>query len=303
MKRRIVKQGNSTLTISLPSSWVKQHALKHKDEIDVSERDDGLFITTSVKGEPKHISINFKGFNENLILRYLTFLYKQGFEDVELNFSEYTLTKKRERISTLRFIQETVHNLIGWEIVEQKQRYCRIRDLTGVVEDEFEKMLTRIVVSSHTLILSLNDFMKKKISLDEILYQHEVIVRFTNYCHRLLNKKTQEKGLVYYNFIFDLKFIADILTYLAREMHEANLEMTDTDKRILSNTIELSELFQKTYYKFDNDKLTEMILKRREIYDIINKVKYKRKSLFILRISSMLALMSNLIENLLAIRI
>ena len=52
MIRKIIKQGHNTLTMTLPSNWVKKFNLTPGDEIDLSERDNGLFITTE-----KHNSI------------------------------------------------------------------------------------------------------------------------------------------------------------------------------------------------------------------------------------------------------
>jgi len=44
MKRKIIKQGHNTLTITLPSEWVKKLNLNAGDEIEVYERDSGLVI-------------------------------------------------------------------------------------------------------------------------------------------------------------------------------------------------------------------------------------------------------------------
>ena len=46
MKRKIIKQGHNTLTITLPSDWVKRFNLQGGNEIDLIEKDNGLFLTT-----------------------------------------------------------------------------------------------------------------------------------------------------------------------------------------------------------------------------------------------------------------
>ena len=46
MKRRIVKQGHNTHTITLPSQWVKLNNLKSGQELDVVEQENRLIITT-----------------------------------------------------------------------------------------------------------------------------------------------------------------------------------------------------------------------------------------------------------------
>ena len=44
MKRKIVKHGPISLTVSLPSKWVKKRNLKAGDEVEVEEHNNGLFI-------------------------------------------------------------------------------------------------------------------------------------------------------------------------------------------------------------------------------------------------------------------
>ena len=303
MKRRIVKQGNSTLTISLPASWTKQQDLKDKDEVDVEERDEGLYIGARKLPAPRSISVDLTGFNNNLIRRYLYSLYKQGYEEIELTFSDFTVDKNNKKIDTLRYIQEIVNHLFGVEIVDQKKNFCRIKDLTGVLEDEFDRMLSRIIFSLSTIFSSFKDFLKKGLTNEDILYQHEVIEKFSIYCHRLLNKRIHPKATIYYNFIFDLKFSADILGYLSREIYEKRIKVTEQDINIFKQVSDIFDRFFKLYHKFDKEKLMDIVVTRRKIYDEINQVKFKSYALLVIRLSTLLGLMANLTENLLEIKI
>ena len=46
MKRRIVKQGAATMTISLPAPWIKKFGLKEGDELNIEEKGKLIEITT-----------------------------------------------------------------------------------------------------------------------------------------------------------------------------------------------------------------------------------------------------------------
>ena len=46
MKRKIVKQGAATMTVSLPTSWIKKFDLRQGDSIDVQEIGKSLVMTT-----------------------------------------------------------------------------------------------------------------------------------------------------------------------------------------------------------------------------------------------------------------
>ena len=37
MKRKIVKQGKATMTVSLPSKWIKNNNINNADEVDIEE--------------------------------------------------------------------------------------------------------------------------------------------------------------------------------------------------------------------------------------------------------------------------
>ena len=46
MKRKLVSQGRATLTISLPSKWLKTFGLKAGDDIDIEEKGADLIVKT-----------------------------------------------------------------------------------------------------------------------------------------------------------------------------------------------------------------------------------------------------------------
>ena len=53
MKRKLVKQGTTTLMISLPSKWLKNNALNKGDEIEISDDQNGLIITKGAAKQQK----------------------------------------------------------------------------------------------------------------------------------------------------------------------------------------------------------------------------------------------------------
>ncbi len=44
MKRKVSLHGPSTLTVSLPSKWVKKYCIKKGDELDIEEKNSTLII-------------------------------------------------------------------------------------------------------------------------------------------------------------------------------------------------------------------------------------------------------------------
>ena len=53
MKRKIIKQGHNTLTVTLPADWANRMKLGAGDEIDLSEKGNSLSLTTEKKDEKR----------------------------------------------------------------------------------------------------------------------------------------------------------------------------------------------------------------------------------------------------------
>src|SRR3989338_5912601 len=86
MKRKVVKQGAATLTISLPSKWGKKFDLKNGDELNLEEQGDALIVTNknikSLKQRQIDISDLFPLINIALVKAY-----QHGHEEIKLVYN------------------------------------------------------------------------------------------------------------------------------------------------------------------------------------------------------------------------
>ena len=87
MKRKVIKQGNGTLTITLPKQWTNRVGLKGGDEIDISEREkSGLLINLESTHKSRSIRMNIK---DNDVLRsVLGEIYGAGYDKVIINLEK-----------------------------------------------------------------------------------------------------------------------------------------------------------------------------------------------------------------------
>ncbi|MDP7323990.1 MAG: AbrB/MazE/SpoVT family DNA-binding domain-containing protein [Candidatus Woesearchaeota archaeon] len=53
MKRKVNLVGINTLTVSLPSKWVKEHNIRKGDELEMRSENDSLIIGGSYKTQKK----------------------------------------------------------------------------------------------------------------------------------------------------------------------------------------------------------------------------------------------------------
>src|SRR3989344_7771940 len=84
MKRRLVLHGPSTLTISLPSDWVKRFNIEKGKELNLEEHGRNLIISTeSTNFEQKQIDIENL---ERVGKSYITSSYRQGYDEIEFTY-------------------------------------------------------------------------------------------------------------------------------------------------------------------------------------------------------------------------
>ena len=71
MKRKLVSQGRATLTISLPSKWLKTFALKAGDEVDIEEKGAELILKTEKGVTIEKTEVDVKEFGTQLLEKVL----------------------------------------------------------------------------------------------------------------------------------------------------------------------------------------------------------------------------------------
>src|SRR3989344_2387350 len=135
MKRKVILQGPTTLTFSLPSVWVKKFGVAKGDELNVEEQGRELRINFDKEPIALKKELNVGSF-ERLGKSYITSLYRAGYDEISLSYL---------RDEYLETIQKTISNdTAGFEIIKQDGKNCVIKDLTGHSRDEFDNAIRRI---------------------------------------------------------------------------------------------------------------------------------------------------------------
>ncbi|MEA2036469.1 MAG: AbrB/MazE/SpoVT family DNA-binding domain-containing protein [Nanoarchaeota archaeon] len=274
MKRRVIQIAESTQLISLPRKWALQHGIKKGDELEITERENEITVSTDKGYEVNKIELNVDQL-DIMIPRFIHALYKKGADEIKFTFSS-----KEE----MRLIQQALgKEAVGFEITNQGTNFCEIKHVSGELED-FDTVLKRtflllISMSEQTLdSLKKNDFG----FLPNIAFLEEANNRFTTTCRRLINKKGITKyhpiGPIYY-IIEDLENLADEYKYMCN--HVDNLHRRDkySKKRVGNNVIKSFEdvhkmlkEFYDIFYKFDKKKLVDISKKRKQIISNLNDI-------------------------------
>jgi phosphate uptake regulator len=258
MKRALIKQGQSSLTVSLPASWIKKFNLKGGDEISLIEDERNLVISTKENFISKKSKIDVSGLRETFLWVYLSNLYVRGDDEIEINFS----TRKE-----FDMIVGITNSLIGFAVVEQGKNYCVLKDISGTSEDSFDALLRRIFLLTIMMAEEGYELLSKDEikNIPEISERDEQVNKLVNFCLRMLNKKGHSdfrKTPIYTTIIYMLEQISDEYTRMFRYMAEpVPKRMLFIFKRVIS----LNKDFQKLFYGFNQELASKMLTERDNI--------------------------------------
>ena len=229
-KRKIVRQGESTLMISLPFRWVKKNELKKGDEVDISDEENILKISSKIQGIKNEKEINILDFKDHTIKTILINSYLSGFDKIKINYSH----KK-----TINVINDILRNdLIGFEIIKSNDKSCEIENVTEPAKEQFENILSRLIINIERLydITYSNIESEKKEYLDLEIK----ILQYYNFCIRSINKYNKNPdpiNLFLYELIKGQREIFNILNLLDKNK-------TKTDKIVIELLKESKNLFE-----------------------------------------------------------
>jgi len=300
MKRKIIKQGHNTLTITLPSDWVKRFNLKAGEEISLLEKDNGLFLTTEKINNPSEIEINVENLSIPLIWKHVSSAYREGYDKIKVKFSPNTTYDspygffahyiidpafaQKRKLSPQEFFQLLIDRFIGFEIMEERDDFCILKQIGQSTSKEFDNSLRRIFL----LLLYISEGIIKDVEkgsksfLDNVHNVDIQVDKFHDFCTRVLNKTEFEQPLktsLIFTLIYLLELVGDEFKHLAIQLRKKDAK--DVNSKKISNSLdfinEQLKIFYELYYKYDKEKLIALLeMNEKFTSDEINKKnKYK----------------------------
>lgn len=300
MKRRIIKQGHNTLTVTLPSDWVKRLNLKSGDELDVIENENSLIINGFEKNKEKCAKIDTSDFTIPLLWRYFQGAYRSGCTEIKIVFdpnkktyedayhyytTHFDYSKLGEKIPpkpAIAMIQGFVDRFIGMGIIETGKDYCIIKEMGETTIKEFDNSLRRIFL----VILQMFERLIEAIEKDEIKDSglcKEIqtidlnVDRFVDYCCRILNKTNsipENKKILLFSTLYLLELLGDEFKYIGKHLALSKKSVKDT-LSLAEKVKEHFEIYYKLFYKFDRELSIQFGKKDFEVYAYHFEIKEK----------------------------
>lgn len=262
MKRKLVKQGGSALTVTLPIKWIKQQHLEVGDDVLLEERGGELLIHGHGEPESKRVTLDVRSLNERTIRWLLSGLHKSGYDEIELSYGDNKIA--------VPIIHELVRELLlGFAVMEQSDTRCVLRMLAKDSSNEFDATLRRAFLVTLSMADVIRDLSRRKCftELHPILELEKTNNQLTNFCHRILNKNLYEGNQqthFLYLLAWNLEKIGDIYKRLCE--HLISVKKIDAlEMEMLDKVTEQFRAYYELYYTFDVGVLSSLAERHKQL--------------------------------------
>jgi len=293
MKRKIIKQGNNTLTITLPTRWAKRLNVQAGDDVDVFEKENSLIINGHEKDKKRSAVIDITDFTIPLLWRFFQSAYRSGCDEIRIVFDPnkkkyedayhyYTtlfdyakLGEKIPQKPAIAMLQEVVNRFVGVDIIESGDGYCIIKELGEASAKEFENSLRRIFLVILQMFSRITEAIQNNETNDPTLCKeiHTIdlnVDKFVDYCARIMNKaidfSPESKKSLIFSSLFILELIGDEFKYIGKHLALSKKPVKET-LSLVKDVKEQFEIYYSLYYKFNHDTAVEFGRKDVDVYE------------------------------------
>ena len=257
MRRKVIRQGHNTLTITLPLSWVQKNNITQGDELNLDEAGSTLIVTKeNLRKNIKSEHINLDKLNYYFFVKKMTSLYRQNYTKIIIEHSITEIyndkTKKHENINYA--IENILKRFIGAEIILSTHDKIEIElmiyplDANARFEEiekrTFESFKKEIEEAIELFCENIESEKKHSWFYKKINQIHDSMTRLINYAIRELNKSDQDEfkkisGNTFYVFL-------DTLVDKIRDMSE-NMNHNNNNERMKNILRSVFDIFFEEY--------------------------------------------------------
>ena len=259
--RKLIKFGNSSHVISLPSEWLKKNKITKGNVVYLDQNGNNELILTperkETKIEIKEITISLANKSDYDIKRELISAYTNNFK--KINIIDNSL---EERYDT---IKEILQNLIAIEILDHTSNKLVLQDFLDMDNVSIKKIIRRLDILIRAMLMDSRNTRKKDL-YNSLMKRDEDVNRLTILANRVVNYylehpekiKPEEslRDIVRFNIISDhMERLADESKRIARILRVLKAPKKFTDKiDSIYQTIEktYSKIMQSFYQKDNN---------------------------------------------------
>lgn len=186
MERKLVQQGQSTLMVSLPSTWIRDNDLKKGDAVSLSEEQGDLLISMVNKNVKTKVAVSSS--HPFIAKAIILNGYRKGHTILALSLAD---AKQAQLVEDICY-----HNILGFEVTKREGKECIIEALSEPELEQYDVILKKFFFSVKELYALYEERLSNStsISLAEITSLEERILKYVNFCRRLAGRKTGKRA-------------------------------------------------------------------------------------------------------------
>jgi phosphate uptake regulator len=252
LRRKVIRLGEETFVVSLPSAWTQYHNIKKGDELEIEQEGSKLVLSPFSASKQQKVSINVSN-GKPMIKRILGALYKIGYNEFEIQY---------QTEEELQSIKEVLPEFVGFEIIIEKATTVTIKNISHIIPDEFRNIHRKI---GSVIITMAEDALMaaQKKDWDGLLrvsIMDLAVNRHADFCRRILNTighKVVKRVPPSYYLVEQLEKVGDSYRDLCIYCSTSKVSPSSSIARFHRNTIEFLKLFLQTFEKFGIQEVTE----------------------------------------------
>jgi len=238
MRRKLIKQGGSGLTVYVPKRWVDLKGLKAGDEVDVAEENERIVIARAGETRQLRKEVSFETTSTSVIRSTIASLYKAGYDEMILKFKE---------MPSMSSMNEIINTFTGLEILSQDKDSITIKCFLRLDEDETEKLINKMFQLTKLVVEEIKNEWDKA-DIDNLTTLVRINARkLRDHSLRTIHasKYGGDKSYDYYDLVTVLEEIAAEFLFLAKNVKEKKLK----DKSLIAPLSALLEEGHRCYLK------------------------------------------------------
>lgn len=194
---------------------MRKHGVQAGDELFIQEDQKTLVITPENTSQILRIEIDGSKLLPRLVDRFMARSYQKGYDEILFIHNNPLL---------LETIKTKVHELIGYEVVEEDAQKCLIKSITGKIELDFDHSLQRAFLLVKLMLEECQQYYQQGNleALEKLEDKDLEVNRMTYFCLRQINKehyeskeRTQQLRVLYY-LVEILEDLGDAVKKLAK---------------------------------------------------------------------------------------
>ena len=252
MKRKIVKQGNNTLTVTLPRAWTQEHGITAGMDLSVAQDGNSIVLSPGNQRDLPQKSADI-GNSGTLLPLILLNLYRKGYDSVVLSY---------EKSSTLIAVQQLVRDT-GYHIIDHTTTSCTLTALTEGDRVELNEVLRKLFL----LVKMRFEAIERHIATGErepllsSMALHTMPTKISTFCHRLLSQTRPHNAHSLFLIVHSLENLDTQLAEITNSML-THQPQSDDLVHLLSETSSLYNQVYACYYRFTIEECS-IIMNRR----------------------------------------